>query len=85
MVRPNCCNEWPVCKQQQSTEHCVTEPLLLIPSAESIIYLSSNERHQQPSAEKVWQRGLLSTGLPARLTQPTQKSKQIIFLGLKPQ
>lgn len=50
--------------------------------AEPSVYLPSREWHQQPGPQEVRQRGLPSTGLPARVTQPTQKSKPMKIVEL---
>lgn len=49
---------------------CVSETTLSS-LAEPSVYLPSCEWHQQPSPQKMWQRGLSCTGLPAWITQPT--------------
>lgn len=62
------------------TAPCVSETSPPVPLAEPSVYLPSRERHQQPSPKEVRQCGLPSSGLPARVAKPTQKSKQMILL-----
>lgn len=74
------------CRAERSAEYAVSLTFCsmwewnfpLVPLAESSVYLPSHEWHQQPSPSEVWKRGLLGPGLPARLTQPTQKSEPMI-------
>lgn len=66
-----------VCLLRLLIASCVSETSLLSPLAEPSVYLPSREWHQQPGPQEVWQRGLPSTGLPAWITQPAQKSEQM--------
>lgn len=59
------------------TAPCVNETSLMSPLAEPSVYLPSREWHQQPGPKEMRQRGLPGARLPAWVTQPSQKSKQM--------
>lgn len=75
-----CFNDSLVCTLCVLTVLCVSETSCLPPLAEPSVYLPSRKWHQQPGPEDMWQCGLPCTGLSAGVTEPTQKSKQILFL-----
>lgn len=75
-----CFNDSLVCTLCVLSVLCVSETSCLPPLAEPSVYLPSCKWHQQPGPEDMWQRGLPCTGLSAGVTEPTQKSKQILNL-----